>query len=79
MPPQEMINRIFHQGGEHKNLFDFELLSWALKKAGFGSGEQVGEADFLNCFPEFPRRADDYHSLYVRATVARVAAMPSQQ
>jgi predicted SAM-dependent methyltransferase len=67
VPPQHMINRLFHQSGEHKNLFDFELLEWALTKAGFQQCVRVVEADLLKRFPEFPPRNDDYVSLYVRA------------
>jgi predicted SAM-dependent methyltransferase len=67
LPSQHMINRLFHQSGEHKNLFDFELLDWALSKTGFTDCEQVVERDLLSQFPEFPCRNDDCVSLYVRA------------
>lgn len=65
-PPQQMVNYLFHQYGEHKNLYDFELLSWALNKAGFTNIERIQEADLLRRFPEFPVRSDDYQSLYVK-------------
>lgn len=67
MPPSQMINDLFHQRGEHKNLYDFELLAWALTTAGFVDVRQVVEADLLERFPEFPARQDDRQSLYVRA------------
>ena len=67
LPSQQFINGQFHQGGEHKNLFDFELLAWALKRAGWESVEHVSESRLLESFPDFPKRGDDYHSLYVRA------------
>ena len=67
VPAQHMINVHFHQDGEHKNLFDFEILQWALEQAGFGDCRRVSEADFLERFPEFPPRNDDYSTLYVRA------------
>jgi predicted SAM-dependent methyltransferase len=66
-PPGHMLNRVFHQFGEHQNLFDFELLRWALTDAGFQDCMRVDEAELLRRFPEFPPRRDDFHSLYVRA------------
>jgi predicted SAM-dependent methyltransferase len=69
VPSQQVINYLFHQMGQHKNLFDFELLSWALQRSGFIDCERVGEADLLARFPEFPRRGDDFQSVYVRARV----------
>jgi predicted SAM-dependent methyltransferase len=67
VPPQQVVNHLFHQMGQHKNLFDFELLAWALDQAGFRPCERVREADLLARFPEFPRRNDDFQTLYVRA------------
>jgi predicted SAM-dependent methyltransferase len=67
VPTQHFVNWLFHQGGEHKNLFDFELLSWALREAGFVSCNRVTEAVLLGRFPEFPPRFDDLQSLYVVA------------
>ncbi|MBI1859664.1 MAG: methyltransferase domain-containing protein [Deltaproteobacteria bacterium] len=65
-PPSHYINHLFHQNGEHKNLFDFELLSWTAKKAGFASCERFIEKDLLSRFPEFPPRWDDEQTLVVR-------------
>lgn len=67
MPFQHYINDIFHQDGSHKNLYDFELLSWALHEAGFADCARVEEGDLLGRFPGFPARRDDVQSLYVRA------------
>ena len=66
-PPQHMINHAFHQWGEHKNLYDFELLRWALEEAGFADCIRMNEDDFLEHLEGFPARHDDYHALYVRA------------
>jgi len=66
-PPQQFINDLFHQFGEHKNLFDFELLSWALNEAGWSRVVRVEEADLLQRFPGFPPRGDDLQTLYVLA------------
>lgn len=74
MPVQQIVNVTFHQGGEHKNLFDFELLCWALEEAGFAQCERRSEEDFLERFPEFPRRSDDRFSLYVSAAIPSGAA-----
>lgn len=67
MPPQQLINDLFHQYGQHKNLYDFRLLEWALTTAGFTAVQQQSEADMLARFPEFPTRNDDSQSIYVRA------------
>jgi predicted SAM-dependent methyltransferase len=67
VPSQHFVNWLFHQGGEHKNLFDFELLSWAVSTAGFRSCDRTDEGALLRRFPEFPQRHDDFQSLYVCA------------
>jgi hypothetical protein len=67
VPPQHMINILFHQDGEHRNLLDLDLACWALQRAGFGNCEKVNETGFLERFPDFPPRNDDRYCLYVRA------------
>lgn len=67
LPAGHMVNVVFHQAGEHRNLFDFRLLSWLLDRHGFEAAERVDEPTFLARFPEFPHRNDDAFSLYVRA------------
>jgi predicted SAM-dependent methyltransferase len=67
MPVQQIINHLFHQDGEHKNLYDFELLEWALKKAGFSEIRKVDESTLLQRFNGFPPRNDDFVSMYVTA------------
>ena len=66
-PPQNLLNYLFHQRGEHKNLFDFALLRWTLEQTGFTSCTRTSEKQFLERFPGFPPRNDDLQSLYVRA------------
>jgi predicted SAM-dependent methyltransferase len=68
MPASQMINVLFHQGSEHKNLYDFRLLAWLLEQHGFGAVTRVEEAALRARFPEFPPRRDDRVALYVRAT-----------
>lgn len=67
MPVQHIINDMFHQMGEHKNLFDFELLQWTLLQAGIKEVAQISEKDLLRRFPEFPVRDDDEVTLYIKA------------
>jgi predicted SAM-dependent methyltransferase len=67
MPPQHMVNLMFHQGGEHRNLFDFDLLRWALEQAGWEGCRRTDENGFRTRFPEFPLRNDDFSTLYVTA------------
>ncbi|NGO79795.1 methyltransferase domain-containing protein [Streptomyces sp. YC504] len=67
VPTQHIVNDLFHQRGGHRNLFDFDLLAWALEEAGFSKVERVKEGDLLSVFPEFPERRDDAQSLYVVA------------
>jgi hypothetical protein len=38
-----------------------------LEKTGFSAVKRVDEKTFLDRFPEFPPRNDDYHALYVTA------------
>jgi hypothetical protein len=67
MPPSDIVNRLFNQHGEHKNLFDFKMLSWILSEAGFSHVKLENEQSFISRFPEFPQRNDDYQSIYVSA------------
>lgn len=67
VPPSHMVNHLFHQMGQHKNLLDFDLLAWVLDQAGFVKCQRVNEQMLRDRFPEFPIRNDDWQSLYVRA------------
>lgn len=67
VPARHMVNVVFHQAGEHINLFDFRLLSWLLDRHGFGDAKRVDEAAFRAAYPEFPIRNDDAFSLFVHA------------
>jgi hypothetical protein len=67
-PVVHMVNDLFHQAGEHKNLFDYPLLEWALVTAGIRHVTRVKEKDLLARFPDFPERGDDLMTLYVVAT-----------
>ena len=67
MPSSQMINVLFHQSGEHKNLYDFPLLRWLLEQRGFIDAQQLNGTAFRERFPEFPPRRDDNVAMYVRA------------
>ncbi len=67
-PVQHRITFYFHQGGEHRNLMDFEMLEWALRHAGFEGVRQGEEAEFLAEYPGFPPRKDDFESVYATGT-----------
>ena len=67
VPSSHMVNSIFYQDYEHRNLFDFSLLKWVLNICGFTDVERVDEKSLLERFPEIPERNDDKQSLYVRA------------
>ena len=66
-PVSQLVNDLFHQYGEHKNLYDLDLLRWALEQTGFTEVGRIAEADLRHAFPEFPRRDDDQQTLYVTA------------
>ncbi len=67
-PNVQIVNELFHQGIEHKNLFDFELLSYSLTKCGFKSVVEIDEKYLLDKLKNFPARHDDEQSLYVYTT-----------
>ena len=67
LPASQMINHLFHQNGEHKNLYDFTLLKWLLKKTGFKDIKRETEVTFLKKFSNFPPRNDDMQTLYIQA------------
>ncbi len=66
-PESRFVNELFHQGGEHHNLFDFELLSWALKTTGWETVTEISEADLLAAEPTVWPREDGEQALYVVA------------
>jgi len=67
LPSSQIVNHLFHQDGEHKNLFDFTLLSHLLLSAGFSQVREIDEQELLGEFPEFPARNDELQTLYVVA------------
>jgi len=71
VPERFVVNTLFFQRGYHRNLFDFELLSWLLEQAGFTDVRRVTEADLLKRFPSFPPRNDEMEVLSVCGTKAR--------
>lgn len=68
-PNQQVINFLFHQGGQHKNLFDLEMLQWIANTVGFEECRESSEAELLSTFREFPVRDDAFQSVYVKIRV----------
>lgn len=66
-PSQQIVNYLFHQMREHRNLFDFELLEWALKHAGFSKVTKTNELELMENEPDVAKRDDDDISLYIFA------------
>ena len=66
-PTQHRINFFFHQWGKHRNLYDLEMVTWALHNAGFKEVQRVSEADLIRIYPEIPPRENDKTSLIVSA------------
>lgn len=66
VPASQLVNHLFHQDGEHRNLLDEALLGWALTEAGLPTWTRVDEAALLARYPGFPARGDDAQTLYVR-------------
>ena len=66
-PSSQMVNSVFYQDGEHRNLFDFVLLDWLLRNAGFAGVTRTCERSMLEAHPEFSSRNDDEQSIYVVA------------
>lgn len=74
VPVQWVINWQFHQAGNHKNLFDFEILRWAVESARLGQCTRSSESELLHSHPDFPLRDDDLFCLYVRIVVNKSEA-----
>lgn len=66
-PVQHRINFYFHQWGEHRSLLDFDMIRYALMRAGFFDVVRGDETSFLRDYPNFPSRNDDFESIYVTA------------
>jgi SAM-dependent methyltransferase len=67
LPLAYMVNDYFHQYGEHRNLYDEEILTWALATAGFMDVQRVDERALRSRFPEIWLKGDDCESIYIRA------------
>ena len=67
-PNVQMVNELFHQGIQHKNLFDYNLLSYSLHKCGFSSVKEIDEKFLLDKIHDLPPRRDEEQTLYVYAT-----------
>lgn len=66
-PKSHFVNELFYQKGEHKNLFDFELLKWALLQSGWTFVSRITEESLLKRERDVLRRDDEEQALYVAA------------
>ena len=71
-PESHIVNEIFYQNGEHKNLFDFYLINWMLSKTGFYNVVEVNEQAFLSKFNSFSEKNDDDVSIYCKAITPEI-------
>lgn len=67
IPLCHLVNWFFYSKKLHENLFDFDLLGWALEKGGWSHVEESTEAALI-AEHQWPPRNDNESSLYVRAT-----------
>lgn len=67
LPSSHMVNLLFYQGTDNRNLFDFQLLEHLLLNCGFSYVQKMCEDDLLSRFPDFPARFDDLQTLYIKA------------
>lgn len=66
-PIQHRVNFFFHQWGEHRNLYDLEMVTWALNFSGFHRVRKISERELISTHPEIPRRENERTSLIVNA------------
>jgi len=66
-PISQLVNDLFHQRGEHMNLFDFDMLEWMLADAGFIDIRETTQAELRERLPEVPARVDELETIYVFA------------
>ncbi|HEY2343316.1 MAG TPA: hypothetical protein VGH90_09820 [Chthoniobacteraceae bacterium] len=65
-PPSHFVNDLFHQRGEHKLLYDWPLMEWMLREAGFSEIRRIDERTLVE-EQHVPWRHDDAQALYVKA------------
>ena len=68
-PNIQFFNHQVFEAGNNCNMFDFELLSFVLRKAGLKNVSRVTEKELLETHPDFPPRNDELHALNVKAVV----------
>jgi predicted SAM-dependent methyltransferase len=63
----DVVNHVFHQGGEHRWAYDFETLSYRLRSSGFGQIERMSYRKSLD--PELAQDRENHapYSLFVDA------------
>lgn len=71
--PMQIVNHVFHQGGEHLYAYDFETLASALKTAGFAVVIQQSYRVSSDAALAIDQANHAPYSLYVEATKANGA------
>jgi predicted SAM-dependent methyltransferase len=66
-PESHYLNILWHQNGEHKNLFDFDLLNFILRSQGFINVNEITETELIKEFDEIKPRFDGEHTIIVTA------------
>jgi predicted SAM-dependent methyltransferase len=66
-PESHYLNILWHQGGEHKNLFDYNLLKFICEKSGFIDVFETSETRLIEAYPEILPRNDSEHTIVIRA------------
>jgi predicted SAM-dependent methyltransferase len=66
-PDSHYLNILWHQGGEHKNLFDYNLLKFICEESGFVEISEISENDLVATYPEIIPRNDTEHTIIVQA------------
>ena len=62
-----IVNDIFYQNGEHKNIFDFSLLEQLINNSKFTDIKEVDYEEFSSNHMEFPQRDDAEQTIYIMA------------
>lgn len=66
-PESHYLNILWHQGGEHKNLFDYNLLKFICEKSGFIDVIEISENRIIEAYPEISPRNDTEHTIVIQA------------
>jgi len=66
-PESHYLNIMWHQGGEHNNLFDYRLLKCICEESGFINLSEITKKYLTATFPEILSRHDSEHAVVIQA------------